>query len=56
MQDRLVRVEMKPALAAGFLGSGVPGDAECLVTPTRELDQVLLQRADAKGVGDLVVA
>src|SRR5262245_50326821 len=47
--DRLVGVEVEPALAAFILRSRVPGDRQRLDTAIRELDQVLLQRVDAEG-------
>jgi len=51
--DRLVGVEVEPALAAFILRPRVPGDRQRLDTAIRELDQVLLQRVDAEGVLDL---
>jgi hypothetical protein len=55
VRDRLVGVEMEPALATLLARPRVPGDAEGLHTAAREADQVLLQRVDAERVGDLVV-
>ncbi|MNO93085.1 hypothetical protein D3C76_846750 [compost metagenome] len=46
----LARVEMKPAVLLG-----IPGDAQGLQATVAHLDQVLLQRCDAEGVGDLEV-
>src|SRR5437899_4619594 len=51
----LVGVEVKPALPALLFWTAVPGDAECLIAAAREGDQVLLQRIDPEGVGDLVL-
>ncbi len=48
--DRLVRVEVEPALAARGLGAAVPGDRQRLQASVGELDQVLLQRLDPEGV------
>src|SRR6516225_10229634 len=48
--DLLIRIEMKPALAALILGPAVPGDRKRLDAAIRELDQVLLEGIDAKGV------
>ena len=50
--DRLVGVEMKPALSALGRRSRVPAQARHLVATAGEGDQVLLQRFDAEGVGD----
>ncbi len=49
-RDRLVRVEVEPALPALVRGPAVPGDRQRLEAAVRELDQVLLQRLDAEGV------
>ena len=46
---------MEPALASLFARPAVPGDAERLVAPAGEGNQVLLQRIDAERVRDLVV-
>ena len=47
---------MKPALAAFALRAAVPDNRQRLVTPAGETrDQILLQRMDPEGVGDLVV-
>src|SRR4026207_729113 len=53
MRDALVRIEMKPALAAFGLRTAVPGGNQRLYSPTGKFDQVLLQRRDAKCVADL---
>src|SRR5215475_5580216 len=45
-------VEVKPALAACFLRTRVPGDRERLDPAVRKLDEVLLERVDAEGVLD----
>src|SRR5512139_410016 len=47
---------MKPALAAGGLRPRIPTNAEGLQAPAGELDEILLQRIDAEGVGDAVLA
>ncbi len=52
----LVRVEVKPSLAALRLGAGVPGDSERLITAAGECDEILLQRIDAECIGDFIVA
>lgn len=46
----LARVEVEPAV---FLG--IPGDAKGLQTAVADVDQVLLQRRDAKGIGHFEV-
>src|SRR5690348_8383909 len=51
----LVGVEVEPALAALLFRAAVPGVAERLIAPPWKGDQVLLQRVDPEGVGDLVV-
>ena len=51
--DRFVRIEMKPALAALVLGSGVPGERQRLQATVRKLHQILLQRIEAERVLDL---
>ena len=48
--DLLVRVEMKPVLAALLLRSTVPCDRQCLDASIGEFDQILLQRIDAERV------
>ena len=48
--DLLVRIEMKPALAAFVLRPAVPGDRQRLQPAVRELDEILLQRIDAECV------
>ena len=53
MADELVRVEVEPALAPFRLRPGVPADGEGLEPPPGEADQVLLERPDPEGVGDL---
>jgi hypothetical protein len=55
VRDLLIGIEVEPPLAAFFPGPGVPADAQCLVAPARELDQVLLKRRDAEGVADGIV-
>ena len=52
VRDRLVRVEVKPALPAVRRGPAVPRERQCLEPPARKLDEVLLQRLDAKDVSD----
>jgi hypothetical protein len=47
---------MEPALAALLFRVAIPGDAERLIAPPGKGDQVLLQRIDPEGVGDLVIA
>ena len=49
----LIRIEVEPALAATVLRPAVPGDRECLQTPIRELDQILLQWIEAERVFEL---
>src|SRR5207342_2091421 len=51
--DLLVRIEMKPALAAPVLRSAVPGERQGLEAPIGKLDQILLQWLDAERVLDL---
>jgi hypothetical protein len=53
--DLLARIQVVPALAAGFLRPCVPGDPERLYAAAVELDQVLLQRVHAERVADRVV-
>ena len=53
--QRLVRIKMHPALAALILRPAVPRDPERLIAPARKGDQILLQRIDAEGIGDLVI-
>ncbi len=53
--DAAPRIQMEPAPPARGLRPRVPGDAQCLQAPARQLDQVLLQRGDAERVLDLVV-
>ncbi len=53
--DVLVRIQVKPALAALVLRAGVPADVERLHAAVGKGDQVLLQRVDAEGVGDAVL-
>src|SRR6202048_4500512 len=48
--DLLIRIKMKPALAAFFLRAAVPRDRQGLPAAVREVDQILLQRIDAEGV------
>ena len=50
--DLLVRVEMKPALAALLLRPAVPGERQRLQPAVGKLDEILLQRLDAEGVLD----
>ena len=51
--DLLVGIEVEPALAARFLRPAVPGDRQRLQAAVRKLDQVLLERIEAKRVLDL---
>ena len=51
--DLLVRVEMKPALAALVLRPAVPGERQRLQAAVGKLDQILLQWLDAERVLDL---
>ncbi len=51
--DLLVRIEVKPALAALVLRPAVPGDRQRLQAAIGKLDQILLQRINAEGVFDL---
>ena len=53
--DPLVGVEMKPALPAVLLGTRVPGNRQRLQPAVRELNEILLQRMDSKGVLNLVI-
>ena len=53
--DLLVRIKMKPALPALFLLARVPCDRQRLITAAGKLDEILLQRIDAKGVLHLIV-
>src|SRR6266498_5708967 len=46
----LIRIDVEPVSLLC-----VPGRAQCLQTATRKLDQVLLQRSDAKGVLDFKI-
>ena len=54
-RDALVGIKVKPASAACFPGTRVPGDGQGLHPPIGESDQVLLQGGDAEGVADLVI-
>ena len=53
--ELLARVELEPAPTALIFRAAVPGNAERLIAPPGKGDQVLLQRIDPEGVGDLVV-
>ena len=53
--DFLVRVEMKPALAARLARARIPGDRQRLEATARQLDQVLLERPHAERVLDLEI-
>src|SRR5271165_1230537 len=46
---------MEPALASLLLRPAVPRNTERLVTSAGKCNQVLLQRVDAEGVGDLII-
>ena len=48
--DLLVRIDMKPALAAFVLWPRVPCDRQCLNTAVGKFDEILLQRIDTKRV------
>ena len=48
--DVLVRVEVKPALAALVLGPRIPGERERLHAAVGKFDEVLLQGIEAEGV------
>lgn len=48
--NSLVSIDVEPAFLVG-----VPGRAQRLQPATRELNQVLLQRSDAKGVFDFEI-
>ena len=50
--DLLVRIEMKPALAALLLRPAVPGERQRLQAAVGKLDQILLQWLDAERVLD----
>src|SRR5215470_2033192 len=50
--DLLVRVEVKPALAALLLWAAVPGDRQRLQPAIGKLNQILLQWIDPEGVFD----
>ncbi|MOA24925.1 hypothetical protein D3C78_1456230 [compost metagenome] len=54
--DRFAGVEVEPALPAGTGRAAVPGDGQGLQAAVGKLHQILLQRLDAEGVADLVVA
>ncbi len=54
-RNRLIRVQMEPALPAGRFRTAIPGQAERLDAAAREGDQILLQRIDAERVGNLIV-
>src|SRR4029453_5269238 len=51
--DLLVRVEVKPSLAALLLRTTVHGDRQRLQPTIGKLNQILLERIDAEGVLDL---
>ena len=51
--ERLVGIEVKPALTALGPGPRVPGQAQRLEPTARERDEVLLEGIDAEGIGDL---
>jgi hypothetical protein len=53
--DRLVGIEVVPALPALGGGTGVPGDAQCLQAPPGERQQVLLQGVDAEHIFHRVI-
>ena len=55
MGDPLVRVKVKPALAAFLLGTRIPRNRQRLQPAVRKLNEILLQRIDSKGVLDLIV-
>ncbi len=50
-----VGIEMKPALAALGRWPRVPGDSQSLQAAVGQGDQILLQRRDAEGVGDVEI-
>src|SRR5262245_27991891 len=52
MRDLLLRMQVVPALTALSRRPAVPGDAEGLHAAIGELNEVLLQRRPAEGVGD----
>src|SRR4029453_13928106 len=53
--DALVRIEMKPALAARLARPRIPRDGEGLESAAGQLDEILLQRPHAERVLDLEV-
>ena len=53
--DALLRIEVKPALAALRLGPAVPGNAQGIETAAGQRQQVLLQGVDTKHVFDSVI-
>lgn len=53
--ERLIWIQMEPALPALMLWTCIPGDSQHLKSATGKLDQVLLEWRDAEGVLDLVV-
>ncbi len=53
--DVLAGIEVEPALAALRLRARIPRNAQGLQAPAGQLDQVLLQRAHAERVFDLVI-
>ena len=53
--DLLAGLQMEPALAALILRPRIPGDRQRLIAAAGEGNQVLLQRIETEGVGDLVI-
>ena len=53
--DRLPGIEVEPALTSLHSGSGIPGNAQCLVASSGKLDQVLLQRLHPEGVRNWII-
>ena len=52
--DVLIGIKMEPAHSAIGRRASVPGEWQGLHTTSGKLDEVLLQRSDAEGVGDSV--
>jgi hypothetical protein len=53
--DLLIRIEMKPPLSSLLGRPCVPGKTQGLEAPSGKGDQVLLERFEAEGVGNLVL-
>ena len=55
MGHLLVGIKMKPALAVMLLAAGIPRHYKALHSTVRKWNQVLLQRIDSEGVGEIEV-